>query len=89
MIGRSLLGFSLAIVASTALAQTPGPGASGVEGVIQVSPSRPGPFRKDAPNTAPAGNLEFVVRKSEVRVASFATDAEGRFRVSLPPGHYE
>jgi hypothetical protein len=71
-----------------ASAQTPTPGPSGIEGVIMVSPSRPGPIHKDGPSAAPAGNLEFVVKKEEARVASFTTDAEGRFHVSLPPGHY-
>lgn len=67
---------------------SPSPGTSGVEGTISVSPSRPGPLRKDAPNKAPAGNLEFVVTKGETRVSSFTTDAEGHFRIALPPGHY-
>lgn len=67
---------------------TPSPGPTGIEGVISVSPSRPGPLRKDGPSTAPAGNLQFVVKRAEARVTSFTTDAEGRFRISLPPGHY-
>lgn len=70
------------------MAETPAPIASGIEGVISVSPSRPGPIRKDGPSTAPAGGIEFVVKRAETRVTSFITDAEGRFRVSLPPGHY-
>ena len=69
-------------------AETPTPGPSGIEGVINVSPSRPGPVREDTPNSAPAGNLQFVVKKEDMRVSSFTTDAEGRFHVSLPPGHY-
>jgi hypothetical protein len=69
-------------------AQTPAPVSSGIEGVIVVSPSRPGPTRKDGPSSAPAGNLEFAVKRADVKVAAFTTDAEGRFRVSLPPGHY-
>jgi hypothetical protein len=77
-----------ALAVSTATAQTPVPVASGLEGVIMVSPSRPGPTRKDGPTAAPAGNLEFVVRNADAKVAAFTTDAEGRFRVSLPPGHY-
>ncbi|MEY2574023.1 MAG: hypothetical protein QOJ87_2236 [Verrucomicrobiota bacterium] len=69
-------------------AQTPAPVSNGIEGVIMVSPSRPGPTRKDGPSSAPAGNLEFAVKRADVKVAAFTTDAEGRFRVSLPPGHY-
>ena len=53
-----------------------------------VSPSRPGPIHKDRPNAAPAGNVQFVVKKGDATVATFTTDAEGHFRVSLPPGHY-
>ncbi len=65
-----------------------GPAGSGIEGVISVSPSKPGPIRLGAESKAPAGNVEFVVKKDAVRVASFTTDGEGKFRLSLPPGHY-
>lgn len=62
--------------------------ASGIEGIIFVSPSRPGPIRKEGPSKAPAANIDFVVKKADARVTSFTTDGEGRFRVLLPPGHY-
>jgi hypothetical protein len=78
----------IAVVVPMATAQTPTPGLSGIEGVIMVSPNRPGPIRKDRPSAGPAANLEFVVKKEDARVASFTTDGEGRFRVLLPPGHY-
>jgi len=68
-------------------AQTAG-GTSGIEGVILVSPPRPGPLRKEGPSVAPAGHLEFVVKKADARVTTFTTDEAGKFRVSLPPGHY-
>jgi hypothetical protein len=61
---------------------------SGIEGVISVSPSRPGPQRVDEPSKAPVANTAFVVQKGEEKVASFTTDAHGHFQVSLPPGHY-
>ena len=77
-----------ALAISSTSAQTPVPASSGIEGVIMVSPSRPGPTRKDGPSSAPAGNLEFAVKREDAKVAAFTTDAEGRFRVSLPPGHY-
>ncbi|HEX8077876.1 MAG TPA: hypothetical protein VF511_08680 [Chthoniobacterales bacterium] len=68
---------------------TPTPGASGIEGIIMVSPSRPGPIHKgEGPTARPARNLEFVVKKGDARIASFTTNAEGGFRVSLPPGQY-
>ncbi|MEY2505958.1 MAG: hypothetical protein QOH01_287 [Verrucomicrobiota bacterium] len=77
-----------ALAVSSMSAQTPAPVSSGIEGLIMVSPSRPGPTRKDGPSSAPAGNLEFAVKRADVKVAAFTTDAEGRFHVSLPPGHY-
>src|SRR4051812_40503674 len=85
------LGITAALIslfALVSLSNTPTPAPSGIEGVILVSPSRPGPLRKDGPSTGPAGNIEFVVKKEDTKVASFTTDAEGRFRISLPPGHY-
>ena len=79
----------IALDLANAVAETtPTPGPSGIEGVIMVSPSRPGPIRKDGPSAAPARNVQFVVKRAEAKVASFRTDAEGRFNVSLPPGHY-
>ena len=77
--------FPLAMIAAT---PTPDPLPSGIEGVILVSPSRPGPIRRDSPGPAPARDVTFVVMKADQRVASLTTDSEGRFRVSLPPGHY-
>ena len=71
-----------------AASPTPSSVASGIEGVILVSPNRPGPIRKDVPSESPAGNVTFVVMKSDAKVASLTTDTEGRFRVSLPPRHY-
>ena len=85
LVATAVIAFDLAnAVAET----TPTPGPSGIEGVIVVSPSHPGPIREDRPSWAPARNVQFVVKRAEVRVASFKTDAEGRFTISLPPGHY-
>lgn len=71
-----------------ATADTAPAGDSGIEGVICVSPSRPGPQRADAPSKAPVANTAFVVQKGEAKVTSFTTDAEGHFKVTLPPDHY-
>jgi hypothetical protein len=71
-----------------ARAETPPPIDTGIDGVISVSPSRPGPQRIEVPNIAPAANLLFVVKKEDKTVATFTTDAEGRFQVRLVPGHY-
>ena len=64
--------------------------ATGIEGVITVSPTRPGPIRKgsEIPNAAPLPNAVFTVRNEKGTVTSFTTDSEGRFRASLKPGHY-
>jgi hypothetical protein len=84
MFGAALVG----LLPLAATAQTPSPSASGIEGVISVSPSHGGPVRVDVPNTAAVATTKFVVKKENETVASFTTDAEGRFRISLPPGHY-
>lgn len=73
---------------TTAATPTPNSISSGIEGVILVSPNRPGPIRKDVPSESPAGNVTFVVKQGDANVASLTTDAEGRFRITLPPGHY-
>jgi hypothetical protein len=78
----------LVLFVMTANAETPPAVTPGLEGVIVVSPSRPGPLKKDAPEAAPVGHISFDVQKGEQKVASFTTDAEGHFQVSLPPGHY-
>jgi hypothetical protein len=63
---------------------------TGIEGVITISPTRPGPIRagSDIPNAAPLLNAVFSVQNEKGKATSFTTDNEGRFRVSLKPGHY-
>ncbi len=78
----------LALFSVTGLAETPVPGTSGIEGTVLVSPTRPGPITKDGPSVAPVGNTQFLVKTGDATVATFTTDREGRFRVTLPPGHY-
>jgi hypothetical protein len=85
-------GFAGIVIAGTFLlagiVRAERPDVSGFEGVVSVSPSRPGPLRNDEASSARAGNLEFIVKNKDKRVASFTTDAQGHFRVSLPEGHY-
>jgi hypothetical protein len=85
---RLVAALLLILLPVTVMAETPPPVETGLEGVISVSPSRPGPQRIDTPNVAPARNILFVVKKGETKVTSFTTDAEGRFRIRLAPGHY-
>lgn len=69
-----------------AVAQTAG--TSGVEGSILVSPVMGGPIRQGTPDAKPLPRTEFVVKQGERVVTTFETDEQGRFRVSLGPGHY-
>ena len=63
---------------------------SGIEGVVMVSPIWPGPIKKgsEIPNVAPVPSAVFSVANEKGTVTSFTTDGEGRFRLSLSPGHY-
>ena len=61
---------------------------TGLEGVISISPIHGGPARIGVPNSRPLANTAFVVKKGDDTVASFTTDDQGRFKISLPPGHY-
>ena len=79
----------IALACMTAVAETPAPGMSGIEGTIVVSPTRPGPIRKDEElSVAPVSNAQFVVKAGDATVKTFTTDGDGRFQVGLPPGHY-
>ena len=54
-----------------------------------ISPAQPGPIRADSPGSIPLANAAFVVENEKGEVASFTTDDQGRFRISVPPGHYK
>ena len=70
--------------------QTPSGAETGIEGIITISPTQGGPVRADAPSSGPLANATFVVKEEKDTVATeFTTDSQGRFRTSLPPGHYK
>lgn len=75
----------LFVVCSSAMAETP---ATGLEGVISISPAHGGPARIGVPDSRPYANVDFVVKKEGNIIASFKTDDQGRFRILLAPGHY-
>jgi hypothetical protein len=79
----------IAMVVSASTGQTPSAGESGIEGVITIGPAKPGPIRANAAASMPLANATFAVEKNNGEVTSFITDDQGRFRVSLPPGHYK
>jgi len=72
----------------TAAGQTSSGGESGIEGIISISPARPGPVRVDEAGSVPLADATFVIENNSREVASFTTDAQGHFRAALPPGHY-
>ena len=86
----SIVGATLiALFSMTAVAEASPPGTSGIEGTIVVSPTRPGPIRKDEERSvAPVRNAQFAIKALDSTVKTFTTDNEGRFQVALPPGHY-
>jgi len=85
----SIVGATLIALFSMTAVATPPPGTSGIEGTIVVSPTRPGPIRKDEePSVAPVRNAQFAIKAGDATVKTFTTDDEGRFQVALPPGHY-
>jgi hypothetical protein len=69
--------------------QTQSGSETGIEGVITISPTQPGPVRADSPSSTPLANATFVVENQKGEVASFTTDDQGRFRMGLVPGHYK
>ena len=76
-------------VASAQTQSTPLPEAgTGLEGSISLHTISGGPVRKGVPDAKPLANTTFVVKKDDLAIASFTTDEQGRFRVSLPAGHY-
>ncbi len=61
---------------------------TGLEGVVTISPTHGGPIREGEDASRPLPETAFVVRRGDAEVAKFTTDAQGRFRVPLPPGEY-
>jgi carboxypeptidase family protein len=83
----------LAIPFCFSWAQTPSQSGTGIEGIIMIGPIRPWPISDEMvsdeiPSSKPLANATFAVENDRGKVASFTTDEQGRFRISLNPGHY-
>src|SRR4029077_11998108 len=78
----------LVMAACISSGQSPSGAGTGIEGIITISPSQPGPTRDDAPGSKPLANTAFVVESQKGEVTSFTTDDQGHFRIPLSPGHY-
>jgi hypothetical protein len=68
--------------------QTPSEGKSGIDGIITISPAKPGPTRINEAS-APLANTTFAVESNGREIGSFTTDDRGHFQVALSPGHYK
>ena len=79
--------FSRVILAETESTPKADP-ETGLEGVILVGPIQGGPTKQGVPDSRPLANTEFLVARESGTVASFKTNDQGHFRISLPPGHY-
>ena len=61
---------------------------TGLEGSISLHSISGGPVKQGVPDSKPLANTTFVVKKGDLTITSFTTDDQGRFRISLPSGHY-
>jgi hypothetical protein len=77
------------MTACVCVGQTSSGADTGIEGVIAISPTQPGPIRADTPGSQPLANTAFVVENEKGEVTSFTTDEHGHFRTPLVPGHYK
>ena len=79
----------LVMTVCVSVGQTPSGVETGIEGLITISPTQPGPIRADTPGSQPLANTAFVVESEKGEVTSFTTDDQGHFRIPLAPGHYK
>jgi hypothetical protein len=61
---------------------------TGIEGTITMSPAHGGAVRVGEQSSRPLASVSFVITKDGGTVAEFTTDDQGRFKVSVAPGHY-
>jgi hypothetical protein len=73
---------------ATALAMFAADPGTGIEGVITVGPIHGGPSRIGVPDSGPLPNTAFIAENQKGTSVPFTTDDQGRFHLSLEPGHY-
>ena len=80
----------LLMAACLAIGQLNRATTSGIQGTITIRPTRPGPIRagSELPDAAPLPSATFSISSENGSIRSFTTDAQGRFRIVLKPGHY-
>lgn len=79
--------FSCVARAETQSTPSPEPG-SGLAGSISLHAISGGPIKQGVPDSRPLANTTFDVKQGDISVASFTTDDQGHFKISLPAGHY-
>ena len=82
------LTFAAFCAAQTSPTPIPETADTGIEGVITLGPTHGGPVRPGMISSRPLANATFIVGNENGAVAEFTTDDQGRFKVSLAPGHY-
>ena len=53
-----------------------------------MAPTHPGPVRPGITSSAPLANVAFVVSNQTQTTGEFMTNEQGRFKLTLAPGHY-
>jgi hypothetical protein len=64
---------------------TPG---TGIEGTVSFSPTHGGPIKEGEPGSAPLANAALVIETASGSIKTVTTDAQGHFKIELPPGRY-
>jgi hypothetical protein len=83
-----LLALSCCVVRGETQPTPPPEAGTGLEGSISLHSISGGPVKQGVPDSKPLANTTFDVKKGDLTVESFTTNDQGRFRISLPSGHY-
>jgi hypothetical protein len=84
----ALAGFCFAQSSPGPTSPPPFPEKTGVDGLITMSPTHPGPTRPGMENSKPMANTTFVMKGPNDSTQEFTTDEQGHFKIAVAPGHY-